>query len=181
MSKAVLVAEGKAFEPGVGERLMTQRDRRADCGARHVRVTRGDILIARRFGGVAMMIAAPVEAYRGVGLVACADMRDEMLYRLILVHRDADLDILLAETRDSADAQAAWEEWAAWFDLSRLAIQDEEWATVSAPVATRSIAGRRRPAFLARRRPAFLVRRKVGDPRRLAAVFAKARDLTGYE
>jgi hypothetical protein len=180
MSQAVLMAEGKAFESGAGERLLTQRDRRADGGARHVRVTRGDILIARRFGGVAMMIAAPVEAYRGVGLTVCADVRGDILYRLILVHRDADLDIVLIETRNSADAQTAWGEWAAWFNLSRLAIQNEEWVTVSAPAGARPAVDRRRSGVSARRRPAFLARRKVGDARRLAEVFANEREMAGY-
>lgn len=177
MSQAI----GKVEKMRPGERLLTQRDRRADGGARHVRVTRGDILIARRFGGVHMMIAAPVAAYRGVGLVAIADWRGDIFYRLALVHRDADLDIVLGEFRDCAEAQAAWAEWAAWFDLARLAIQDEEWVSVDTTTGARSGADRRRPAFLARRRPAFLARRKTGDTRRLLDSYANEREISGYE
>ena len=100
-------------------------------------MTRSDILIARRFGGVAMMIAAPVEAYRGVGLDAQTDANGDVLYRLMLVHRDADLDIVLAETHGSNEAQAQWMEWSMWFDLTRLAIKDDEWMALETPAAAR--------------------------------------------
>ncbi len=171
----------KRQEKRAGEKLLIQRDRRADGGSRHVRVTRGDILIARRFGGVAMMIAAPVEAYRGVGLDAHADENGEILFRLILVHRDADLDIVLAETRDSIEAQAHWMEWSTWFDLTRLAMKDDEWAALEPPAETRALAGRRRSAFLARRRATFLSRRKIGDQRRLIVNFADEQEIVSYE
>ena len=181
MSQAGSQAVGKTHELRAGERLLTQRDRRADGGARQVRVTRGNIHIARRFGGVSMMIAAPVAAYRGVGLAVGADIHGDIIYRLILVHRDADLDILLTQCRDYADAQAVWAEWAAWFDLARLAMQDEEWVTVTAPAGAGSGSDRRRPAMPNRRRSAFLTRRKTGDRRRLTDLFTKEREIAGYE
>lgn len=177
----MLQAIEKRQEKRAGEKLLVQRDRRADGGSRHVRVTRGDILIARRFGGVAMMIAAPVEAYRGVGLDAQTDANGDILYRLMLVHRDADLDIVLAETHDSNEAQAQWMEWSMWFDLTRLAIKDDEWMALETPAAARTVADRRRPASLVQRRGAFLSRRKTGDRRRLGEIFADEREIVSYE
>jgi hypothetical protein len=174
-------ASEKVRETCAGEKLLVQRDRRADGGSRHVQVTRGDILIARRFGGVAMMIAAPVGAYRGVGLDARADSDGDILYRLHLVHRDADLDIVLAETRDSNEAQAHWMEWSAWFDLARLAMKDDEWVALETPDAARACTRRRRSAFLAQRRPAFLSRRKTGDRNRLVKNFVDERQSAACE
>ncbi len=165
----------------VGERLLTQRDRRADGGARRVRVTRCDIFIARRFGGVAMMISSPVEAYRGVSLVAATDAQGDTLYRLALVHRDADLDIFLGDFRDGADAQASWSDWAAWFDLARLAMHDGEWVSVEAPAGKRSTAERRHPTSIARRRVSLFPRRMTGEALRLSGVFPNPREIAGNE
>lgn len=177
----MMQAAGKTQELRVGERLLTQRDRRADGGARQVRLKRGDILIARRFGGVSMMIAAPVKAYRGVGLVAFDDLQSDILYRLALIHRDADLDIVLGEFRDGAEAQAVWSEWAAWFGLSQLALQGADWVRIEAPAGVRSGARRRHPSMIGRRRPAFLARRTTGDMHRLADIFTNEREIAGYE
>ena len=181
MLQAVMKSQGV----GAGERLLTQRDRRADGGARHVRVTRGDILIARRFDGIEMMIAAPVEAYRGVGLVTQIDLQGKLLNRVVLIHRDADLDIVLGETRHSDEAEGAWVEWAAWFGLARLAMLDEEWSTVDMPAGQRptglSAAMRRRPTSPERRRPSFRMRRKSREPREPVGVTGKDRDFAGRE
>jgi hypothetical protein len=181
----MLQAVKTSQEPGVGERLLTQRDRRADGGARHVRVTRGDILIARRFDGIEMMIAAPVEAYRGVGLVTLSDPQGDILYRVILVHRDADLDIVLGETRDTAEAQDDWRAWAAWFGLTRLAVLDEAWTTVAASGGQRptgfSAAMRRRPTSSERRRSSLRMREKQGVARQLTGLFGKDREIGGSE
>ena len=181
MSQAMKTSQ----EPGVGERLLTQRDRRADGGARQVRVTRGDILIARRFGGIEMMIAAPIKAYRGVGLVTLSDSQGDILYRVILVHRDADLDIVLCETRDTAEAQDDWRAWAAWFGLTRLAMLDEAWTTVAASAGLRpagfSAAMRRRPTSSERRRSSFRMREKQGVARQPTVVSGKEREFAGNE
>lgn len=172
-------------EPGVGERLVTQRDRRADGGARHVRVTRGDILIARRFGGIEMMIAAPVAVYRGVGLVTLVDLEGQLLHRVVLVHRDSDLDIILDETGDKADAQNGWRAWAAWFGLARLAIEDEEWTMVAMPSGQSKpgflAAKRRRPSWPERRRPSSRTPGKSGAARLSSRVCHKEREPRDFE
>jgi hypothetical protein len=147
-----------------GERSLVQRDRRADGGDRHVQVTRADILIARRFGGVAMMIAAPVRAYRGVGLDVRPDPNAAIVYRLVLAHTDADLDVLLGETHDVEVAHLAWSQWAGWFGLARLALNGDDWIAVDPAPANppRDAYPHRRGATTATRRPRFGLRRKPG-------------------
>jgi hypothetical protein len=151
-----------------GELSLVQRDRRADGGDRHVRVTRGDILIARHFGGVAMMIAAPVRGYRGVGLDVRPDPHGAIFYRLLLVHADADLDVTLGETCDVEGAHLAWAQWAGWFALARLALDGDDWIAVESTPANRSrdVYPHRRGASMSKRRPRFGLRRKPGDPMR---------------
>lgn len=118
-------------EKGIAAEVsLIQRDRRADGGDRHVKVTRGNILIGRRFGGVEMMITTPVCAYRGVGLDVRSDPEGAIFYRLLLVHADPDLDVLLGETPDAEDAHLAWTQWAGWFELARLALDGDNWIAV---------------------------------------------------
>lgn len=144
---------------------LVQRDRRADGGDRHVRVTRGDILIARRFGGVEMMIKTPVCAYRGVGLDVRSDSEGAIFYRLLLVHADPDLDVLLGETPDVENAHLAWTQWASWFELARLALDGDNWIAVDpAPTNPRRDAyPHRRGVITAHRRPRFGSRREPGE------------------
>lgn len=165
----------------VEETFLVQRDRRADGGARHVRVTRSDILIARRFGGVDMMIAVPVPAYEGVALDVREGRDGAPCYRLSLAHRDADLEVVLAETGDGGAAAADWKYWAAWLELPRLAIEDGALTPVDAATQSAARALRRRDPNVAMRRPRFLTRRKGGDASRLSAVFAGEREIVCYE
>lgn len=161
------------------EALFVQRDWRADGGSRRVRVTRRDILIARRFGGVKMRITVPVPAYRGVLLEVAAGAAGAPRYRLLLAHRDRDLDVVLGETQDSAAAAADWKYWAAWLDLPRLAAESED----AAKAGAREIAPppRRGASSVRRRRPRFLALRKGGDARRMAEIFAGEREIACYE
>lgn len=189
-------ASSEAFEPlGREEEIMfeagqamksdeaffVQRDWRADGGARRVRVTRRDILIARRFNGVDMKIAVPVPAYRGVLLDVAAGEAGAPCYRLLLAHRDRDLDVVLGETGDSTAAAADWKYWAAWLDLPRLAAENGDFAEVDAPVCGAAAPGRRGGSSVRRRRPRFLALRRSGDARRLAEVFAGEREIICYE
>ena len=150
---------------------LVQRDRRADGGDRHVRVTRGDILIARRLGGVEMMIATPVRAYRGVGLDVQPDSEGAIVYRLLLVHADADLDVLLGETRDVESANLAWSQWAGWFELARLALNGDDWFAVDAAPTnpSRDAYPHRRGAMMVHRRPRFGLRRETGQRAHVAS------------
>lgn len=158
--------------------LFVQRDRRADGGARRVRVTRREILIARRFGGVDMMITVPAPAYHGVALDVRAGGDGAPCYRLSLAHRDADLDVVLAETTDGGDAAAEWRYWAAFLGLPRLTVEDGAFAPIDAAPGNGQ---RRRDLNVQTRRPRFLSRRKGGEIARMTSVFADEREIVCYE
>lgn len=164
-----------------GDTFFEQGDRRADGGARRVRVTRSDILIARRFGGVDMMISVPVPAYRGVALDVSEGRDGAPCYRLSIAHRDADLDVLLVETRDGGIAAAEWKHWAAWLDLPRVTLEDGVFSAVDAISSSPMSVQRRRNLAVAKRRPRFLTRRKAGDMARTEEVYAGEREIVCYE
>jgi len=162
----------------VEEGFLVQRDWRADGGDRRVRVTRSDILIARRFGGIDMRIQIPVPAYRGVFLDVLESADGLPAYRLLLAHADRDLDVLLEETGDCAAAAAGWRDWAAWLGLPLLSATAPDVVGVSPLV---DAIPRRGGSALRRRRPRFLMRRRSGDTARMAAVFAGEREIVSYE
>jgi hypothetical protein len=161
--------------------FLVQRDWRADGGARQVRVTRGGVIITRRFSGVKMMISVPAPAYKGVALDVVEGRNGAPFYRLSLAHRDSDLDVVLAETQDCGDAAADWKYWAAWLGLPRLAVENEELTAVDAVKGALAGAPRRSRASVRQRRPRFLARRKPGDAARLAEVFFDERVIISYE
>lgn len=177
-----MVEAGNAHK--VDENFVVQRDRRADGGARRIRVTRSDVLISRFLRGVAMMIAVPVSAYRGVVLDVLASEDGLPRYVLSLTHRDPDLDILLAETRDGGSVAADWKHWAAWLGLPRLAGEDGETSPLDGALGAVDAGaplGRRRDVNVSKRRPRFLTRRKGGETRRAGVVFAGEREIICYE
>lgn len=166
------------------EEIIVARDRRADGGARRVRVTRHDILIARRLAGIAMVITVPTSAYRGVALDVRAAGDGGASYRLSLAHRDPDLDVVLAETRDSGAAAADWRYWASFLDLPRLAGAEGDLSALERPQDARAktlAPPRRQGSATLKRRPRFLSRRKAGDAARLQAVFTDEREIICYE
>jgi hypothetical protein len=165
----------------VEETLFFQRDRRADGGARRVRVTRAGVLIARRFSGVDMIISVPAPAYRGVALDVMEGRNGAPYYRLSLAHRDSDLDVVLAETQDSGDAAADWNYWAAWLGLPRLAAENGELTDVDAAKGAPAAMPRRSNAVVRQRRPRFLARRKPGVAARMSEVFSHERMIISYE
>lgn len=160
--------------------LFVQRDRRADGGARQIRVSRDGVVISRRFAGVAMTIGVPVAAYRGVALDVGAGAEGAPFYRLFLSHRDADLDVILAESADVGAIAAEWISWAQWLALPRLAAQDGDAGALDGLTARAPLA-RRRGAEVAKRHPRFLCRRKTGVASRMEAVYAGEREIICYE
>ncbi len=165
----------------IEEACLVQRDWRADGGVRRVRVTRREIFISRRFNGVDMMIAIPAPAYNGVAMDVAQGQDGAPSYRLSLVHRDRDLDVLLVETQDSGDAAVDWKYWASWLGLPRLAAKDGELVTVDAAHAPSAGLPRRGASNVRRRRPRFLTRRKMGAAARMAEVFAGEREIICYD
>jgi hypothetical protein len=164
--------------------LRVERDPRADEGKRRVRVTGEKVFIARRFAGISMYIGVPVSAYRGVALDVRPAEHGGARYFLSLAHPDPDLDVLLAETGNSAAVAADWRYWASSLGLPRLARENGTLETVE-PRANRLAAhgalARRRNAAIAKRRPRFSRRRKSGVAARLGTVFAGEREIIGYE
>jgi hypothetical protein len=166
-----------------GESLV-QRDRRADAGERRVQVTGSDILISRRLAGISMMIAVPIKAYRGVALAVEPAASGGASYRLSLAHRDPDLDVILAETRDGGAVAADWKYWASFLDLPRLSGKDGAVEPLQGPPAgapAKDMRARRRNAGVAKRRTRFARRRKQGDLARADAVFSGEREIVCYE
>jgi hypothetical protein len=166
----------------IEERVFVQRDRRADGGARRIRVTREDVLISRRFSGVSMVISVPVTAYCGVALEVQPADDGSPRYVLSLAHRDPDLDILLGDTQDCGAAASDWRHWAAWLGLPR--VTEEEGALRSLEAVAEEIAAsarRRCETSLGKRRPRFLMRRKAGDSHRTKVVHGDEREIISYE
>ena len=163
--------------------LYVQRDRRADGGARHIRMTREDVLIARRLSGVAMVISVPVSAYCGVALDVQSAEDGSPRYVLSLAHSDPDLDILLGETQDCGSVAADWRYWSAWLGLPRLTEEEGELRALDAPSedAIAAAARRRGDANVRKRRPRFLARRQSGDSRQTKMVHADEREIISYE
>jgi hypothetical protein len=167
----------------IDERVFVQRDRRADGGARRIRVTREDVLISRRFSGVSMVISVPVTAYCGVALEVQPADDGSPRYVLSLAHRDPDLDILLGETQDCGAAASDWRHWATWLGLPRVTEEDGALRSLEAvgeEIAAAS-ARRRCETSLGKRRPRFLIRRKAGDSRRTKVVYGAEREIISYE
>lgn len=167
----------------IEDSVSVQRDRRADGGARRIRMTREDVLIARRLSGVSMVISVPVSAYRGVALDVQAAGDGSPRYVLSLAHRDPDLDILLGDTQDCGSVAADWRYWAAWLGLPRLAEEDGELRPLDGGTedAVAASARRRGDANVRKRRPRFLIRRKAGDPSRAKMVHVEEREIISYE
>lgn len=158
--------------------MLSQHDARAEGGTRHVRVSRSEILILRRFAGVDMRILTPVAAYRGVALSIETAHDGGLEYRVSLAHADPDFDVVLTETKDSDAIAADWSYWADYLALPRIAETDGEMREVSAGRATFARSGN---AAVAKRRPRFLARRKCGEPARAGVVFSGEREIICYE
>lgn len=166
----------------IEDSVYVQRDRRADGGARRIRMTREDVLIARRLSGVAMVISVPVAAYRGVALDVQPAGDGSPRYVLSLAHSDPDLDILLGETQDCGSVAADWRHWASWLGLPRLTEEAGELRMLDgAAEETGACARRRADANVRQRRPRFLFRRKAGDASRTKMVHAQEREIISYE
>jgi len=153
-----------AFAP----RRFAAPDPRADGRRRFVRLDGDQVAIHRVVAGVSMRVTVPTSAYRGVAL-RVVDARDQgFAYEIRLVHKDPDLAVTLAETRDDSDVQAEWKLWARVLGLPALVERsegcDEPDQSLLGRVAVRPAAPRRRGKAILARRPRFLARRRVGRP-----------------
>jgi hypothetical protein len=157
--------------------VLTRRDQRADGGQREVTLRKQGVLISRRRDGVRMNIGVPAQAYQGVAINVVADDDTTSRYRIVLLHRDADLAVVLNETADRYDALAHLHYWGLYFDLP-LFIERKAGALeciehrVDDLVCGSAHAHRRRGQMVAKRRGRFLTRRKPGQTQRLDHVFS---------
>jgi hypothetical protein len=157
-------------------------DPRADNGQREISISAEAVAIERRVSGVRMHVFVPAPSFRGVALSVSQGPRG-FVYRVALVHADADLDIVLAETPNEADIGREWLAWADYFGLPRL-IRNAGGETVVerryGPVEAFAVKPRRRGWPLKNRRSMMSARRlcpKAGA----AAVHRGEREIVCYE
>ena len=153
---------GTAFAPAI--------DRRADGQQRMVALSRDTVRIDRRVEGIAMRVAVPVSAYRGVALSLTTDRAGTVHYELHLLHRDEDLSVMLDCAGDDADILADWRLWSRFFRLPALVerhagLVEEADLTLGGLLIGPAGPSRRAPRFRSKRRPSFLARRRSGDDR----------------
>ena len=151
-----------------GTRRLEVSDSRADERRRVVLVARDRVVIARSVAGVFMRIQLTPRAYRGI-LLRLATLDDAGFhYEIRLAHQDPDLDVLLAQCEDEAEAHAEWDLWSRFLELPTLVERVEGACQPARSMIGEVIASeprpRRRGGGLGTRRARFLTRRKVGRP-----------------
>lgn len=160
-------------------------DARADRGERRVVVEHDRICIARRYQGMQMRIAVPVQAFRGVALSLQPRTDGGAFYQVTLVHDDADLSVVLEQALDDRNIFADWTRWSQYFEQARLVErapgQFEEMDHRVGAVAQGEAQAVRRTSVTRQRRGRFLARRKTGDAGRSAVQFGGEREIVCYE
>lgn len=135
-------------------------DPRADGGVRHIAMSARGIRIERQVSGIQMLLAVPICAYAGVVLTS-EETADARIYRISLVHTDADLTIELHRGVDSPSIVTIWRNWAEFF--GKPALYGETSSGAQREVCR---SGRPRPRgrgdVIQKRRPRFLKRRRSG-------------------
>jgi hypothetical protein len=159
-------------------------DARADGGRRRVTIEARRILIERSVRGVAMRIGVPAKAYAGVVLAIDAAPGGARLYRVALVHADADLAIPLYEGGEDA-ARQAWASFARFLDLPRfVARHDGCLDPVAEPLRVESgpsVSPRCRGSLTRGRRGRFARRRAPGGNQAGLARFDTETEIISYE
>jgi hypothetical protein len=155
------------------------RDARADGCSRQVTLRRDSIVIARRLAGIDMRVNVPLSAYTGVALSVETHCDGSVSYRLMLAHRDADLNAVLFETDDDTNIVALWRAFAR--DLGLPGLVETAPGQFERADAGRHQPMRRRNAALTGRRPRFLSRRRMGRPSETPVVHADEREIVCYE
>ncbi len=165
------------------QRAVTQgRDRRADDHQRSISLSRDCIRIDRRLQGIAMRVAVPVNAYRGVALSLRPDAEGILSYQLDLLHADDDLSVTLDSAADDRDILADWRLWSRFFRLPALVEREAgRIETADATLGALMLGDRdpaRRPSRSRfKRRPLFLQRRKTGVATAMPLVHSAEREI----
>jgi hypothetical protein len=183
MSIAAYKGAGQSAVPGYHGASVTQAsDHRADGQRRQIEVTRDCVRIDRRLHGIAMRVAVPVQAYRGVALSLRPETDGTLTYQLNLLHKDDDLSVALDVAEDDRDIVADWRLWSRFFRLPALVerqagVIEEADASLGGLAVGAAATLRRRSRFRSKRRPAFLKRRKVGVASGEPTVHADEREI----
>jgi hypothetical protein len=133
-------------------------DARTDTGTRHISITARRIQIERQVAGITMRLAVPIHAYEGI-VLAYDDQADGRLYRISLVHADADLCVELHRAPDMPGLLTIWRNWAEFFGKPPLYGEATSQTRPRCHFAPRR--PRRRGDIIAKRRPRFLKRRRA--------------------
>ncbi|WP_181699336.1 DUF6101 family protein [Chthonobacter albigriseus] len=126
--------------------------------------TRG-VVVKRRLSGLPLTLSLPIAAYEGVAVRLTVEGALGLVASVELMHRDPQLCLPLAVTRDIDDAACDWRAWSDALSLPMYLIEaDGRVVRVQKPteIALDKSTPRRRIGMLAHRRPRFLVRRRVG-------------------
>jgi len=153
-------------------------DSRADQGLRWVTVTPDLVQIERRVGGVKMRIHVPMEAYAGVTLRKLT-AQGQTAYEVRLVHRDAELGVLLETSNDETLANELQRKWAD--DLGRPALENGFGSQAVADTSRQQQPRRRCMTAIDKRRPHRVLRRKPGNPENLDLVRCTEDEITSYD
>lgn len=172
------------MSPAAPMTRLVAADPRADNGQREISISADAIAIDRRVGGVKMRFCLPAPSFRGVALSVYEAARG-FVYRIALVHADADLDVVLAESENEADISRDWLSWANFFRLPRLtrsasggeAVVGRRFGEVEAG----EVKPRRRGWPLKGRRSMISARRLCGAKGRVTAVHRGEREIVCYE
>lgn len=139
-----------------------------------VHIGKGQTTIEKQMAGSDAVVTADNRDFEGVAAeVTPCPNTGAILARLILVHPDPSLSVVLKETTRPEDLAGDWQAWAVKLTLPMVVLDaDGELKPIRAFRAQPSghPEPRRRNASLTGRRPRFLVRRKVGQVTETAPV-----------
>lgn len=159
------------------------RDPRADGGQRDVTLTARQVTIGRRLHGVRMKIRVPVSAYLGIAMALEATLGGRFCYKVALRHQDGDLDVLLVETFDEAEAMQMWSAWAQHLGTAMI-VEREDGALerfADAPSGVNGFERRRGASPTSRSRGRFARRRSPGSAREVGVSYRGEREIICYE
>jgi hypothetical protein len=144
-------------------------DDSAEGGVRAVLLEKTRVLVTRRLRGIAMRIAVPIAAYRGVVVrVLAAEAGGEAPLEVALVHDDRALDVPLYRADHDGEVVSQWRRWSGVLGLPLLFERvDGSLVTLEQRIGAIRIERskpRRRHVSRERLRPRFLRRRRVGRP-----------------
>jgi len=146
-----------------------------------VHIDQKQTVIERSMAGARTSIAADNQDFSGIAaeVVPCPNT-GAILARLILVHPDPALSVVLRETTHPEDLADDWQAWAGRLNLPMVILDsDGRLKPIKAYRAqpTGQPEPRRRNAVLSSRRPRFLVRRKTGAETEVTVIHQGEREI----